>query len=140
MSAPVSAMITSIVSRSTPGTGSSNAYTDSNAAVRASICSVRARDRVVEEIEMAEDPLAGDGVVRAEVAGQRLGQRRDLRAHPAFRQLGQLRAGSRSPAISASTIARPDWVRTLEATEVSLIPASWRTFSKRWISDARASI
>ena len=41
---------------------------------------------------MAEDPLAGDGVVRAEVAGQRLGQRGDLEAHPAFRQLGQLHA------------------------------------------------
>jgi len=37
-------------------------------------------------------------------------------------------------------IARPDWVRTLEATEVSLIPASCSTFSSRWISAARASI
>ena len=27
--------------------------------------------------------------------------------------------GSRSPAISASTIARPDWVSTLEATEAA---------------------
>ena len=50
------------------------------------------------------------------------------------------RAGSRSPAINASTMARPDWVSTLDATEVSLIPASWRTCSSRWISAARASI
>jgi hypothetical protein len=49
-------------------------------------------------------------------------------------------APSRSPAISASIIARPDWVRTPKATDVSLIPASCRTFSKRWISAARASL
>jgi hypothetical protein len=47
--------------------------------------------------------------------------------------------GLRSPAISASIIARPDWVSTLEATEVSLIPASWSTFSSRAISLARMS-
>ena len=47
--------------------------------------------------------------------------------------------GSRSPAISASIIARPDWVSTLDATLVSLIPASWSSFSNRWISAARAS-
>jgi hypothetical protein len=42
--------------------------------------------------------------------------------------------------MSASIIARPDWVRTFEATEVSLIPASCSTFSSRWISAARASL
>jgi hypothetical protein len=49
-------------------------------------------DRLAQEVEMIEDPPAGDGVVGAEVSGQRLGQRRDLRAHLAHRQLGQLRA------------------------------------------------
>jgi hypothetical protein len=49
-------------------------------------------------------------------------------------------APSRSPPISASIIARPDWVSNLEATEVSLIPASCSTFSSRWISAARASL
>ena len=34
----------------------------------------------------------------------------------------------------------PDWVSTLDATEVSLIPASWSSFSNRWISATRASI
>jgi hypothetical protein len=49
-------------------------------------------------------------------------------------------AGARSPSASASIIDRPDCVMTLEATEVSLIPASWSTFSSRWISATRASI
>jgi hypothetical protein len=42
--------------------------------------------------------------------------------------------------MSASIMARPDWVRTFDATDVNLIPASWRTFSRRWISATRASI
>jgi|GEM_PF-5663609 hypothetical protein len=36
-------------------------------------------------------------------------------------------------------IARDDALQTVEATEVSLTPASWRTFSRRWISFPRAS-
>ena len=48
-------------------------------------------------------------------------------------------AGSRSPAMSASIMAREDWDHTVEATEVSLMPASWRIFSRRWISLPRAS-
>src|SRR5262249_1317055 len=38
------------------------------------------RERLVEEVEVTEDATAGDGVVGAEVPGQCLGQRRDLRA------------------------------------------------------------
>ena len=56
---------------------------------------------------MAEDPLAGDGVVGVEAA---------FSASPSAGIFGRIlpfassasRAPSRSPAISASTIARPD--------------------------------
>src|SRR5947207_6320290 len=43
-------------------------------------------DRLVEEVDVSEDATAGHGVVGAEVAGQRFGQRRDLRSHLAFRE------------------------------------------------------
>ncbi len=37
------------------------------------------------------------------------------------------RSPSRSPAMRASIMARPDWVSTFDATDVSMIPASWST-------------
>ena len=40
----------------------------------------------------------------------------------------------------ASMILRDEALQTSEATELSLMPASCRTFSRRWISLARASI
>ena len=49
------------------------------------------RDRVVEEVEVTEDPTTGHGVVRAEVAGQRFCERRDLRSHLALGQRGESR-------------------------------------------------
>src|SRR4051794_24019775 len=49
-------------------------------------------------------------------------------------------AGSRSPAISASSIARADLPITSEATESSLIPASSSTRCSRWISRVRSSV
>lgn len=48
--------------------------------------------------------------------------------------------GSRSPAINAASISWLDLLQTVEATEVSLIPASWNTFSSRWISEPRMVI
>jgi hypothetical protein len=45
--------------------------------------------------------------------------------------------GSRSPAISASIIARPDLVNLEEATAPSLITASSRVLSTRWVSEVR---
>ena len=42
--------------------------------------------------------------------------------------------GSVTPPSSASSIARADTEYTAEATLVSLIPASWSTFSNRWIA------
>ena len=49
-------------------------------------------------------------------------------------------AGSSSPASSAARIARPVLPRIVEATEVSLIPASCSTFSRRWIARVRSSV
>ena len=37
-------------------------------------------------------------------------------------------------------MARPDLDSTVEATLVSLTPASWRTFSRRWITRVRSLI
>ncbi|GAA3148762.1 hypothetical protein GCM10010521_40170 [Streptomyces rameus] len=48
--------------------------------------------------------------------------------------------GSRSPSTSASRIARADFEYAWEATDVSLIPASWSTFSSRWIIRARSCV
>src|SRR6266511_3236343 len=49
-------------------------------------------------------------------------------------------AGSWVPATRASSMRRADTPRVSEATEVSLIPASCRTLSRRWTSRARSSI
>ena len=49
-------------------------------------------------------------------------------------------SGSWVPETSASSIARPETPSTLEATEESLIPASWRTFSSRCTSRVRSWI
>jgi hypothetical protein len=51
-----------------------------------------------------------------------------------------IRAGSRSPAISASSIARPDTPRMSEATADSLMPASSSSFSSRWASRERSRV
>ncbi|PBC95081.1 hypothetical protein SAMN05446589_1590 [Streptomyces sp. OV198] len=48
--------------------------------------------------------------------------------------------GSRSPSTSASRIARADFEYAWEATDVSLIPASWSTLSSRWIIRARSCV
>src|SRR6476620_10311425 len=42
--------------------------------------------------------------------------------------------------MSASSIARPETPVISEATDDSLIPASSRTFSKRWISRPRSRV
>jgi hypothetical protein len=88
------------------------------------------RDGGVEEVDVVEDAAGGDRVVRAEVPGQRLGQFGDLRPQLASARLATA-AGSRWPSMSAWTISLPDWVNTLEATEVSFTPASWSIFSRR---------
>src|SRR3954447_1359366 len=49
-------------------------------------------------------------------------------------------AGSLIPASNASRIARPDLVSRVEATLDSLMPASWSTFSSRWITRVRSSM
>lgn len=49
-------------------------------------------------------------------------------------------SGSVVPLMSASIIARPEAPSTRVATEESLMPASCKTFSRRWTSSARSSI
>ena len=59
-----------------------------------------------------------------------------------YRPVGQVgqRARSWSPAISASSIARPETTVMSEATEDSLIPASSSSFSRRWTSRPRSRV
>ena len=47
-------------------------------------------------------------------------------------------SGSVTPESSASSIARADFEYVVDATLESLIPASWRTFSSRWIVRPRS--
>ena len=65
---------------------------------------------------------------RASFRGPILGRMRD-------RAMLASTTGSRSPAMRASTIALVDLPRTVDATEESLMPASWSTLSSRWISE-----
>lgn len=48
--------------------------------------------------------------------------------------------GSRSPSTSASRSVRADFEYAWEATDVSLIPATWSTFSSHWIIRARSCV
>lgn len=48
--------------------------------------------------------------------------------------------GSLTPAMSASIMARPETVMSLDATESILMPPSSRTLASRCCSDVRASI
>src|SRR5512135_672042 len=94
---------------------------------------VEYRDRTVQGVQMGQDAGRDDGVMRTEVAVQGRGQLRDLRpqlplGEPCQRRrvafAGDQRLDHRPPGR----------VSIFEATEVSLIPASWSTFSSRAIS------
>jgi len=87
---------------------------------------------------VVDDLTADDGVVRAEVTRQGLLEPVDLASHPALGHLGE-DGRITVPEMSASMISREDTLQTAEATEVSLMPASWSTFSRRWIALARES-
>ena len=73
----------------------------------------------------------------AELAGQGLGQVRDLGPQPSFRQVRE-RGRVALAAGQGVSINRPDTPLMSEATELSLMPASSSSFSSRWISLARA--
>ena len=75
-----------------------------------------------------------EGVVSREVSFEGLLERRDLRAQT---PLGQLRQNFRVGGAAKQRleqIARPEAPSTRVATEESLIPASCKTFSRRWTS------
>ncbi|WP_412753922.1 hypothetical protein [Krasilnikovia sp. M28-CT-15] len=84
-----------------------------------------------DAVDAVDHRAAEERVVVAEPAYQRVTQGRDLRSHPSTGEFCEDLGGSRSPAISASIIARPETPRVWEATDVSLMPASSRNFSSR---------
>ena len=91
-------------------------------------------------IDPVQEQPGHERVMGAEPAGQRLGQRRDLRTHPPFAR-SAMPAGSRLARRSAlRSIARPDTPVMSVATEDNLIPASSRSFSSRWISRVRSRV
>src|SRR5512133_863995 len=86
------------------------------------------------------------GVVVIEAAGQRLYQGAALAAHPPPGQLGE-HLGSRWPATSASSMARPETPMMSVATVPSLIRASSSSFSSRctcrvrsWVRSQRSRV
>ena len=88
---------------------------------------------------MVEDLAGSDGVMGTEVPGERVEKLGSLlRIRPMA--ISASTAGSRSPAMSASIMLRPDIDSTSDATDVNLIPASWSTFSRRCTSAARVSL
>ena len=74
----------------------------------------------------------------AEVADERLLQQADLGAHR-WRASWASTFGSRSPAISAAIIARPETPKMSLATTRSLIWASSSSFSTRFFSAVRTA-
>jgi hypothetical protein len=87
---------------------------------------------------MGQDLAGHMGVMLVEVTRWPLVEVRLALGHLAHRHLGQDLV-SRSPAMMASIMARPDIVMISRATELSLIPLSWRTFSNRCFSVVRMS-
>jgi hypothetical protein len=77
-----------------------------------------------------------EGLVVGEVAGEGLLQQAALGAQAGAGQLRQ-RLGSRSPAIRAASMSRPETPKLSEATTDSLIWASSSSFSTRCFSAVR---
>ena len=95
-------------------------------------------DGVAVLVDEVQVNAGQEGVMVAEAAGECFGELRDLGPHPPFRQLGQ--RGSRWPAMSASSINRLDTPLMSLATDDNLMPASSKSFSRRWISLARPRV
>ena len=89
-------------------------------------------------VDARQHPGQQERMVVAEVAGKGLLQLAALGAQAGARQLRQ-RLGSRSPAMSAASIARPETPKLSLATTDSLIWASSSSFSTRCFSAVRAT-
>ena len=87
----------------------------------------------VDPIDAVQHPGQQEPVMITEVPVERLLEPGDLGAHAAAAICAKT-LGSRSPAINASIIARPDTPKMSEATTDSLIQASSSSFSTRCFS------
>ena len=139
MSAPVSATMTWAVVAEIPGMEVSKATWGSKGTSRAQISSLERGDGAVQEVEVVDDLTAQDGVMRTEVTFECLSRAGRSSCASVPWPDRPAPPSPRSPAIMASIIARDDLDHTVDATEVSFTPASWRLFSSRWISWPRAS-
>jgi hypothetical protein len=96
-------------------------------------------DRLVEVVDVGEDPSAEQRVVVVEAALQCLAQGRELRPQLALGEVGEQRwvggAGDQR-----SIIARPDFPSRSEATQSSLIPVSSSSLWRRPASRGRSRI
>ena len=92
----------------------------------------------VEPLDPRQHARQQEPVMIVEVPVEGLFKSIDLAAHPRSRQLGE-HLGSRSPATSAASIARPDTPKMSEATTDSLMQASSSSFSTRFFSAVRAA-
>jgi len=80
-------------------------------------------DGLLQVVDVGQDLPGQKSVMGPEASLQGLLEGRELLPEQALGQVGQT-SGSRVPATRASTMARPDAPRTLEATEDSFTPAS----------------
>jgi hypothetical protein len=94
-------------------------------------------DRPLKLLQVRHGQADQQPMMGTKAAPQGLAQLRELGAQPPLGQLSQ-HLWSRSPATSASSIARPEAPSTSVATESSLMPASSSVFWMRWPSEAWA--
>ena len=87
-------------------------------------------DRPLQLLQVRQGQMNEQRMVATKPAPQRLAQLRELGTQPALGQFGE-RLGSRSPATSAASIARPETPSTSVATQSSLMPASSKVFWMR---------
>ena len=93
----------------------------------------------IQSVDPAQHLSQQEPVVVIEVPGERLPQCGNLASHPCP-AISASTAGSRSPAISAAIISRPETPNMSEATTESLMQASSSSFSTLFFSAVRTSI
>ena len=139
MSTPISAMTPSAVRRSTPTMVSSRASSAPKGAITTSISAEMApmiSSRKSSLARIVPTTRAWWALKRPNRASRRAGI--FLRSVP--RASSERISGSLVPLTSALSMSRPETPSTSEATDDSLMPASWSILSRRWASRVRSSI
>ena len=132
MSTPISAMIAAAATGPIPGISSRRARRRQRGQMVLDLC-IEGDDVGVDGVDAVQHPVEQEGVMVVEAAGERLLEHRQF-LRTAARAISARTFGSRSPAIIAAIIARPDTPKMSEATTDSLMQASSSSFSTRFFS------